>query len=40
MREERVDKHKEILQDIKLRRNAGELKARIQLQHDLKKLEK
>lgn len=40
MDEEIVSKHKEIVQDIKLTRNVGQLKARIRLQHDLEKLEK
>ena len=40
MDEEIGGKHKEIVQDIELRRNARELKARIRLQHDLEKLEK
>lgn len=40
MDEEIVGKHKEIVQDIKFIRNAGELKSRIRLQHDLEKLDK
>lgn len=35
-----LGEYQEIVQDIKLKRNARQVKARIRLQHDLEKLEK
>lgn len=40
MVEEVIAKHKKAVQDIKLRRNTGELKVSITLQHDPEKLKK